>query len=170
MKTLKNLTLMAVMAFAATTVFAQDMDKKDMDKKDNWRQTNMQGGMMNNGMMMDMEDRDYSDWKAFFRKRIYSPVGAQPMMMMDMPMFKDSYDQKAFQYLIKMTAAENMTPLRRFDAPVPTLSFESSWKRLSKMANIYRRELMREQEAQMKMMPMMGGMSGGMRMDKPMDR
>ena len=172
MKTLKNLTLAAVMAFVATSVFAQNMDKKDMDKKDNWRQSNMQGmqnGMMSDGMM-NMEDQDYSAWKDTFRMRVYTPVGAQGRAMMMMPEFRDSYDQKVYMYLLKETAAENMTPMRRFDGPVPIASFDRYWMLLERKANIYRRELMREHEMQMKMMPMMSGMSGGMRMDKPMDR
>ncbi len=161
MKTFKTLNLMAVMAFAATTVFAQTTTA---DKP-------ASSGSMQSGSMMspDVENQDYSAWKDYFRKRRYAPIAPAKGMMMDMPEFKDVYDEKTFKYLMRITSEENQIPRRPFDAPVPIASYDRYFKLLETKANTYRRELIRENEASMKMMGSMSG-SMGKPMEKPMDR
>lgn len=155
MKIFHTLTLIAALSLG-TAAFAKVKPQTDMNKMP----------AQASGMSDSMEDQDYSAWKDYFfgfrRGNSYSMFSSSKMM----PTFTGIYDEMVFHYMERLFFAEEMIPDRPFDGVLVTRLYENDdirWRRYEKMANAYRRELMRENEHRMMMMGRSGmGMNGGM--------
>lgn len=160
MKITHALSLLAAFALAGVAT-AKPQDGMDMNK--------MPARAM--GDPMSMEDQDYSAWKDYFfgleRGNQFSMFSSSMMV----PKFEGPYDEKVFMYLRRAFVSNESIPARPFDGVLVTRVMDNEdvrWRMYNKLANTYRRELIRENQMRMDMRAMNSGMSSSSWQKKPM--